>query len=242
MMAKKKAKERIIFPLDVPTLEEATPYIETLSGYVGMFKLGLELFIRSGPEAINIIRSKGNTGIFLDLKLHDIPETVKRAVTVLADFNVTFATVHCGESVKMLESAVLGAKNRVGIMAVTILTSVSQEDIKAAGFNEPYASNLTELVMKRAENAKKAGCAGVVCSGFEAGAIKNRFGDDFLTITPGIRPDWDGTKKDDQKRVMTPAQAIKSGADYLVIGRPIRDAEDPREAARKIADEIQAAN
>ena len=241
MIVKKEARDRIIFPLDVPTLEEAKPYIENLSGYVGMFKLGLELFIRSGPEAINAIRAIGDTGIFLDLKLHDIPETVKRAVSVIADFNVTFATVHCVESVNMLESAVLGANGRVGILAVTILTSVSQEDIKAAGFNEVYAANLTELVMARAEIAKKAGCAGVVCSGFEAGAIKNRFGDNFLTITPGIRPDWDGTQKDDQKRVMTPAQAIKSGSDYLVIGRPIRDAEDPREAARQIADEIHTA-
>jgi len=238
----KPARERIIFPLDVPTLEEATPYIDRLTGYVGMFKLGLELFIRSGPEAVRAIRSKGNTGIFIDLKLHDIPETVKRAAAVLADLDVAFATVHCGESVNMLESAVQGAGGRVGILAVTILTSVSQEDIKAAGFSEPYASNLTELVMARAQTAKTAGCAGVVCSGFEANAIKNAFGHNFLAVTPGIRPDWDGTENDDQKRVMTPARAIKNGADYLVIGRPIRDAADPREAARKIADEIHTAD
>jgi len=236
----KPARDYIIFPLDVPTLEEAKPYIECLSGYVGMFKLGLELFIRSGPEAIKTIRSKGNTGIFLDLKLHDIPETVKRAVTVLADFDVTFTTVHCGESVKMLEAAVEGAGGRVGILAVTVLTSVSQKDIVTAGFNAKFSSDLTKLVMARAETAKKAGCAGVVCSGLEAGSIKNKLGADFIAVTPGIRPGWDITEKDDQKRVVTPAQAIKGGADYLVIGRPIRDAKDPRRAAIKIADEIHA--
>jgi orotidine-5'-phosphate decarboxylase len=238
----KSARDYIIFPLDVPTLEEAIPYIECLSGYVGMFKLGLELFIRSGPEAIKAIRSKGNTGIFLDLKLHDIPETVKRAVTVLAEFDVTFTTVHCGESVKMLEAAVEGAKGRVGILAVTVLTSVSRKDIMNAGFNSRFSSDLTGLVMARAETAKNAGCAGVICSGLEAGAIKGKFGADFLAVTPGIRPNWDGTEKDDQKRVMTPSQAIKGGSDYLVIGRPIRDAKDPRKAAIKIADEIHATN
>ena len=238
----KPARDYIIFPLDVPTLEEAKPYIECLSDCVGMFKLGLELFIRSGTEAIKTIKSNGNTGIFLDLKLHDIPETVERAVKVIADLDVTFTTVHCGESINMLESAVKGAEGRVGILGVTVLTSVSKEDIMTAGFDAGFSSDLTGLVMKRAENAKNTGCAGVVCSGLEAGVIKNKFGDNFLAVTPGIRPAWDKTAKDDQQRIMTPAQAIKNGADYLVIGRPIRDANDPRKAALKIAEEINEAN
>lgn len=236
----KPAYHSIIFPLDVATLDEAKPYIERLSGHVGMFKIGLELFIRAGRDAIKAIRATGPTGIFLDLKLHDIPETVHRAVRVIAELDVSFATVHCGESEKMLAAAVDGSEGRVGILCVTVLTSISGEDIRAAGFDAAYSSDVTRLVLKRAAMAQKAGCAGVICSGQEAGIIKKTFGDDFLAVTPGIRPAWEITVQDDQKRIMTPAGAIQNGADYLVIGRPIRDAKDPREAAINIAQEIHA--
>ena len=238
----KEPKDFIIFPLDLPDYDQAMHYVDILKDKVGLFKVGLELFISQGPKILKSIRDAGGAGIFLDLKLHDIPETVKRAVKVIADLDVTFTTVHCGESINMLESAVKGAEGRVGILGVTVLTSVSQKDIIAAGFNDRFSSDLTGLVMKRAETAKKTGCAGVVCSGLEAGVIKNKFGNNFLAVTPGIRPAWDKTAKDDQQRIMTPAQAIKNGADYLVIGRPIRDANDPREAALKIAEEINEAN
>jgi orotidine-5'-phosphate decarboxylase len=235
------AKDYIVFPLDVPSLKNAEQYVALLSEYVGMFKVGLELFIRSGPEIIKIIKTLGKAKIFLDLKLHDIPETVSRAMASIADLGVDFATVHCGENKGMLEAAVAGSGGRVGVLGVTVLTSVSDKDLLAAGFRSEFASDLSNLVIKRASIAKKAGCAGVVCSGLEVAMIKKNFGKDFMAITPGIRPDWDVLIKDDQQRITTPAVAIKNGADYLVIGRPIRDANDPKEAAIRITKEIKAA-
>lgn len=237
----KAAKDYIVFPLDVPSLKEAKQYVALLSEYVGMFKVGLELFIRSGPEIIKIIKTLGKAKIFLDLKLHDIPETVSRAMASIADLGVDFATVHCGENKGMLEAAVAGSGGRVGVLGVTVLTSVLDKDLLAAGFRSEFASDLSNLVIKRASIAKKAGCAGVVCSGLEVAMIKKNFGKGFMAITPGIRPDWDVLIKDDQQRITTPAVAIKNGADYLVIGRPIRDANDPKEAAIRITKEIEAA-
>jgi len=237
----KPAKDYIIFPLDVPSLEQARPLVDLLAGHVGMFKVGLELFIKEGPKVIRMIKDAGDTGIFLDLKLHDIPETVRRAMAVVADLDVAFATVHCGESQKMLEAAVEGCGGKFGVLGVTVLTSVSSEEIRSAGFQEQFSQNMQTLVLKRAAMVKNAGCIGVVCSGHEAGVIKKELGREFLAITPGIRPIRETSGKDDQKRVMTPAQAIQNGSDYLVIGRPIRDARDPVEAAEKVALEIEEA-
>ncbi len=237
----KEPKDYIIFPLDVPTFHDAKKYIKLLAGKVGLFKVGLELFISCGPEIIEYINSQGNTGIFLDLKLHDIPQTVKMAVNRIADLNVKFATVHCGESDEMLKYAVEGSKGKVGILGVTVLTSVSQQNIKDSGFNSEYSDDLSKLVLKRAAMAKNTGCTGIVCSGLEVQIIKEKFGDDFVTVTPGIRPEWELSKNDDQERITTPYKAIKNGSDYLVIGRPIRDAEDPVEAAEKVALEIDKA-
>ncbi|MDF1590550.1 MAG: orotidine-5'-phosphate decarboxylase [Desulfobacterales bacterium] len=233
----KPSKDYIIFPLDVPTAAEARKYVELLADDVGMFKVGLELFVRSGPEIVKLIQACGPAGIFLDLKLHDIPATVAGAMKVIADLGVQFATVHCGESPAMLQAAVDAAGRSVGVLGVTVLTSVSAKDIQAAGFSPEYAGDLSALVMKRASMAKAAGCTGIVCSGLEVKSVKAKFGKDFVAVTPGIRPLWDAGK-DDQKRITTPAQAVKDGADYLVIGRPIRNADDPREAARRIAEEI----
>ena len=237
----KQAKDYIIFPLDVPSVKEAKEYIELLSGYVGMFKVGLELFIRSGPEIIKIIKTLGKAKIFLDLKLHDIPETVSRAMASIADLGVDFATVHCAESKEMLEAAVAGSGGKVGVVGVTVLTSISGEDIDAAGFRAEFSSDISLLVMNRARMAMEAGCMGVVCSGLEVKMIKENFGKSFVVLTPGIRPSWDVLIKDDQQRITTPAVAIKNGADYLVIGRPIRDTNDPKEAAIRITKEIEAA-
>ena len=235
----KEAKDCIIFPLDVPSIKDAKKYIQLLSGRVGLFKVGLELFIKTGPRIIETIQSTGDTGIFLDLKLHDIPETVCRAMERVAEFGVTFATVHCGESKEMLEAAVKGGQGKVGVLGVTVLTSISNEHIRTAGFRQEYVSNISQLVKKRAENAKAAGCTGVVCSGLEVSMIKSEFGNDFTVVTPGIRPDFEVKKIDDQQRVTTPAMAIKNGSDYLVIGRPIRDAKDPVDAVERIAGEIE---
>jgi orotidine-5'-phosphate decarboxylase len=230
----KEAKDYIIFPLDVPTLEEAKPFVSLLASHVGMFKVGLELFIRSGPGIIEYIKELSPAGIFLDLKLHDIPITVERAMRSVAQLGVDLITVHCGESSKMLEAAVAGGDARVRILGVTVLTSVSEKDLRRTGFSV----DVPELVIQRATMAKAAGLDGVVCSGFETVDIKTACGRGFLCVTPGIRPPWETVGGDDQRRVSTPSGAVEAGADYLVIGRPIRDAKDPVVAARRIVREV----
>ncbi|MEE8540242.1 MAG: orotidine-5'-phosphate decarboxylase [Desulfobacterales bacterium] len=240
MGSARSAKDYITFGLDLPTFKEAKEYILLLSDYVGMFKVGLELFIECGPDIIRFVQTSGPARIFLDLKLHDIPATVLRAVQRIVEYDVDFATVHCGESKSMLEAAVQGSGGKVGIIGVTVLTSVCGEDIRNSGFKTEFSVNPSELVLKRAAMAKAAGCQGIVCSGLEVKDIKQRFGKDFITITPGIRPGWEDAPRDDQKRVTTPAEAVTNGSDYLVIGRPIRDAKDPRDAAVRIAKEIAA--
>ncbi|MBI9086668.1 MAG: orotidine-5'-phosphate decarboxylase [Desulfobacterales bacterium] len=237
----KTASEYIVFPLDVSSEAEAATYVQQLCGCVGMFKVGLELFIRTGPPIVDAMKRAGARRIFLDLKLHDIPATVGRAMAAAADLGVDFVTVHCGESPRMLEAAVSGGGGRAGVLGVTVLTSVSPEEIAAAGFRRELSDDLNRLVMQRAAMARDTGCQGVVCSGLEVSAMKSAFGRDFLTVTPGIRPAWEGAGADDQRRVVTPAAAIAAGADYLVIGRPIRDASDPVRAAQRIAEEIHGA-
>jgi orotidine-5'-phosphate decarboxylase len=237
----RKGKDYIIFPLDVATIETAKKYVELLAERVGLFKVGLELFIRCGPEIIDFIHSQTGARVFLDLKLHDIPATVGRAMTRIADLGVAFATVHAGETRRMLEAAVEGSGGKVGILGVTVLTSVSAKDLESAGYRQDLYDDMPLMVLQRAQLAHETGCAGVICSGLEAGQIKEKFGNDFLAVTPGIRPAGAVTAKEDQQRITTPAQAITAGADYLVIGRPIRDAEDPRQAAGRIAEEIEDA-
>ena len=236
----KRGKDYIIFPLDVATLDAAKEYIGLLAEKVGLFKVGLELFIRCGTEVIDFIHSQTAARVFLDLKLHDIPTTVGRAMARIADLGVAFATVHVGETRRMLEAAVEGSGGTVGILGVTVLTSVSAKNLESAGYRPAFYGDMSYLVLQRAQQAHEAGCAGVICSGHEVGQIKERFGKDFLAVCPGIRPAWAVTAKEDQRRIATPAQAVAGGADYLVIGRPIRDAEDPCRAASRIAEEIEA--
>ncbi|MCU0538451.1 MAG: orotidine-5'-phosphate decarboxylase [Desulfobacterales bacterium] len=237
----RRPEDYIVFPLDVASEIEAKRLVEMLSGEVGMFKVGLELFIRCGPGIVRLIHSAGPAGVFLDLKLHDIPATVGRSMAAAADLGVRLATVHCGESPGMLAAAVAAAAGRVGVLGVTVLTSVTAADLAAAGLREELAGDPQRLVRRRAQMALAAGCAGVVCSGREAAMIKAEFGPGCLIVTPGIRPSWAGSGTDDQRRVATPAEAVRAGSDYLVIGRPIRDAADPRDAARRTAAEIAAA-
>ena len=231
-------QDYIVFPLDVATRAEAEQLVGQLSGHVGLFKVGLELFIRSGPDLIRWIQAQGTAGIFLDLKLHDIPVTVARAMEGICDLGVVLTTIHCGESPRMLEAAVAAGRGRTRILAVTVLTSVGPEELQQAGLSPALAGDLEALVRQRARMARSAGCDGVVCSGWEAGAIKEDLGPDFLAVTPGIRPAWEASGADDQRRVMTPAEAVRNGADYIVIGRPIRTAPDPVLAARRVAEEI----
>jgi len=238
----RQAKDYLIFPLDVPTVEDARRCVELLRGHVGVFKVGLELFIQAGPDIVHEIRKIApRARIFLDLKLHDIPQTVYRAMQRVASLGITYATVHCGESKKMLEAAVKGADGKVQLLGVTVLTSVSKEDIQSTGYVASFAEDLTSLVLKKAEMARTAGFAGVICSGHEAAQIKKTCGKSFLAVTPGIRPAWDLPATDDQARVMTPALAIQNGSDHLVIGRPIRDAKDPAVAAQQVLAEIEKA-
>jgi orotidine-5'-phosphate decarboxylase len=238
----KQPKDYLIFPLDVPSIEEARHYVSLLKDHVGIFKVGLELFINAGPEIVqDIHKASTEARIFLDLKLHDIPETVYRAMQGIASLGVTYATVHCGESKNMLEAAVKGAGGKVHLLGVTVLTSVAKEDLRWAGYDTSFTEDVGRLVVKKADMAGKAGFAGVICSGHEAGLIKNTCGESFLAVTPGIRPTWDVPKDDDQTRVMTPLRAIRNGSDHLVIGRPIRDAKDPAMAVRQVLGEIEEA-
>jgi len=233
--------DRIIFPLDVPSAPQALDLVGQLTDAVGMFKVGLELFIEAGPAIIEQITARGRTGIFLDLKLHDIPTTVERAMGRVADLGASFVTVHCGESPAMLEAAVRGGGGWVQVLAVTVLTSVGAADLARAGFLPELADDPQNLVLRRAAMAQKAGVQGVVCSGREVQRIKTLLGKDFLAVTPGIRPAWSVEKNSDQQRITTPAQAVAAGADFLVIGRPIRDADDPAAAAVQIGREIDEA-
>jgi orotidine-5'-phosphate decarboxylase len=234
----KQGKDYLIFSLDVPSGGTARHLVSKLHKHVGMFKIGLELFIHTGPDLIRWITEHTGAGVFLDLKLHDIPVTVERAMRGIADLSVKLATVHCGESRSMLQSAVTGSGGKVGVLGVTVLTSVVASDLRAAGYAEDITDDLSRLVFRKANMAKEVGCAGVVCSGQEVELIKDEMGETFLTVTPGIRPDWSRGSKDDQKRVVTPAIAVAKGSDYVVIGRPIRDANDPVKAAARIVEEI----
>ena len=236
----KQSREFIIFPLDVATGKEAMDWVEKLKAHVGMFKVGLELFVRNGPSIVEKILSVGGSGVFLDLKFYDIPNTVAGAMAGAAELGVDLVTVHCGENPAMLEAAVAASRGRVRVLGVTVLTSVSGQHLKAAGFTENLWEDPRALVMHRARMAKDAGCAGIVCSGKEVRWVKESLGPDFLAVTPGIRPAWDA-ENDDQQRITTPADAVSNGADYLVNGRPIRNAQNPVAAAQRIAQEIDAA-
>lgn len=236
----KQAKDYIAFPLDVPTFKRARSFVQRLEGEVGTFKVGLELFIAGGPDVIHMIKQESNAKIFLDLKLHDLSTTVQRAMARAASLGADLITVHCASSKNMLEKAVKGSNGKTGVLGVTLLTDNDAEVVENCGFKKEYVCAPDILVMKRAQMAFDSGCTGVVCSGREVRAIKEKFGDSFLAVTPGIRPAWTLLDKDDQKRVTTPASAVKDGSDLIVIGRPIRDAKDPVRAAQNVIEEIEA--
>ncbi len=237
----KEPKDYIIFPLDLPTYNEAMSYVERLTDHVGLFKVGLELFISQGPDIIKSIQDTGTAGIFLDLKLHDIPATVKRAFLAASRHGPEFVTVHCDEGGEILRTVAKNNPGNTKILAITVLTSLDQKKLKQLGYAEKFVQDLSSLVLLKARMAREAGCHGIVCSGLEVGAIRRELGPELIAVTPGIRPAWSLVDQDDQKRVVTPADAIKNGADYVVIGRPIRDAKDPADAARRVAKEIEEA-
>ena len=237
----KKPKDYIIFPLDLPAYDQALSYVETLDDHVGLFKVGLELFIAQGPDILNAIRDRTEAGIFLDLKLHDIPATVKRAFMAASLHRPEFVTVHCDEGDEILRGVAEENPGSTKILAITVLTSLNQEKLKRLGYAQEYVDDVSELVLLKARMAREAGCHGVVCSGLEVAAVKREIGPDMVAVTPGIRPAWTVVDQDDQKRIVTPAEAVRNGSDYVVIGRPIRDAKDPQDAAKRVAEEIASA-
>jgi orotidine-5'-phosphate decarboxylase len=231
-------RHRLAFPLDYPTLDEARHGAGLVAASVGVLKVGLELFVKEGPLAVRLGVDL-NAAVFLDLKLHDIPETVERAVASATDLGVRYLTVHAAGGPRMLERAVARAdRERTGleILAVTVLTSLDEADLRAIGCPDgpgPQALRLAKL-------AVSVGVPGLVCSSAEVGALRRELGPKITLVTPGIRPAGEG-KQDDQKRVGTPSSAIRDGSSLLVVGRPIRDAQDPALAAKRILDEIAEA-
>jgi len=229
-------QNRLIFALDVPGKKEAKHYAKVLEGVVGCFKIGLELFISEGPDIVKMIQDQSAANIFLDLKLHDIPATVRGALRSAKKLGVRYITIHSTEGEEILETAQEVKGSGLEVLAVTVLTSTSASSLASLGIREDI--NAAALVLDRATRAQNSGCAGVVCSGEEAKLVKSKCGGDFKIVVPGIRPEWAHVLGDDQNRIATPSQAIEDGADMIVVGRPIRDANDPREAAQKIIEEI----
>lgn len=230
----------IIFPLDCSDINQAVKYVELLKDHVSVFKIGLELFVNAGPEAIKAVSGAGGRSIFLDLKFHDIPETVRRALNSPYIKDVEFVTVHSCDGLNILSAAAKSVSARTKILGVTVLTSLAETEIKETLLIRGNISML-DLVLHRAKMVKDAGGAGVVCSGHEVSKIKELFGEDFITVVPGVRPLWSLVTGDDQSRIVTPRDAAIKGADYIVVGRPIRDAKDPVEAAKMIQAEMDDA-
>ena len=220
------ASDRLIFAMDVPTADAARRLADQLGDSITFYKLGLEVFTSGGAfELLDWMVGRGKK-IFLDLKLFDVPATVAGAVRNLRNRGVTFATVHGNQSI--MEAAVAAADD-VGILAVTVLTSLDRGDLDDLGFK----CDVEQLVLSRARRALEAGCAGVVSSGLEAKMLRAGVDDRLIVVTPGIRP-VENRPADDQKRVVGVAEAFGNGSDYIVVGRPIRDAADPRIAAEAI--------
>jgi len=239
MMSNLKPSERILCALDTTNVEEAAILAGELSPHVGGIKLGLKFFGANGPQGFLEV-AKANRNIFLDLKLHDIPNTVAKTIHALMPLGPKIMTIHTAGGSAMMkaasEAATLAAKNegceRPIIVGVTILTSLDNEDIEAIGFQ----NKVSMQVVKLARLAKESGLDGVVCSPHEIKLIKESCGADFKLVVPGIRPA--GSDTGDQKRVMTPEEAVSLGADYLVIGRPITKSDNPAQSAQLIANEI----
>ncbi|MBN1493905.1 MAG: orotidine-5'-phosphate decarboxylase [Candidatus Omnitrophica bacterium] len=240
-MEKKTRKDRIIVALDTPDKIMCERLVHTLSGTVSIFKIGSELFTACGYEAISIVLDAG-AQVFLDLKFYDIPNTVANVSQIVSRFGVKMFNVHALGGEKMMratKAAVEGETQKRGltqplILAVTILTSLSQENMQQILGTE---RSLDEQVLRLAESAKESGLDGIVASAHEVAMIKKKLGKDFIVVTPGVRPSW--VAQQDQIRVVTPKEAFDNGSDYLVIGRPITSAADPLEAAQRIVEEVE---
>jgi orotidine-5'-phosphate decarboxylase len=240
---KGSAREKLILALDVPSLDDALALVKELKEYVGVFKVGLELYARFGTRLLEAMKAQ-DVPTFFDCKFLDIPNTVARASESLVEHELAMFNVHAIGGATMLKTTVEATKKAAAakgveppkILAVTVLTSVSNQVLK----EELAIDNaVDELVVRLAWLAQHSGVDGVVASAQEVGAIREACGKDFLIITPGIRPQWAGA--DDQARIVTPADAMRNGSDYIVVGRPITRASNRRDAAKRIVDEMESA-
>ncbi|MEA5115421.1 MAG: orotidine-5'-phosphate decarboxylase [Geobacteraceae bacterium] len=238
-MTRDEARSKIIFALDVDSFNAAKHWVSRLSGKVGMFKVGKQLFTAYGPDIVRMIENFG-AGVFLDLKYHDIPNTVAMASREAARLRVKLFNLHALGGYDMMARTMeaiheeFPEADRPRVLAVTILTSSTEETLRGVGIER----SVEEMVVRLALLAKKAGVDGVVASPREVPLIRAACGKNFLIVTPGVRPSF--ASADDQKRIMTPAEAVASGSDFLVIGRPISAAPDPMVAVEMIVDEITA--
>lgn len=227
-------KERLIFALDVSSKDEAERWLDRLDDQVTFYKVGLQLFLAGGFPVIEMIRGRGHQ-VMVDLKFFDIPETVALAVRELKNKGATFITVHGNDPI--LRAAVR-ERDDARILAVTVLTSFDESDLREMGLS----GTIADLVYHRARKALDLGCDGIVSSGLEVARLREGLGDQLLIVTPGIRPGTnDVVREDDQKRIAAADQAIRNGADYLVVGRPIRDAKDPVAVVKRIQEQIASA-
>lgn len=236
-MEKHTAQGRIIFALDVADYAQAREWVQLLSPHIRWFKVGKELFTACGPAVVEMIREQGGQ-VFLDLKYHDIPNTVAQACRQACRLGVGMLNVHCLGGPDMLAAAaqaVADCEPRPYLLGVTVLTSASDATLEAVGMAPPVAASVERLALL----AQRCGCCGVVASPREVAMLRRCCGPDFVLVTPGVRPL--AAQPDDQKRTMTPAEAISVGVDYLVIGRPIAKAQDPLQAVADIGAEIAAA-
>lgn len=237
-----QARERLIFALDVDSFDKAQEWVGQLSGKVGLFKIGKQLFTRCGPEVVKMVRDAGGE-VFLDMKYHDIPNTVAKAGVEATRLGAKIYNLHALGGLEMMKKMVEETDAEIAAsgvaqpvrLAVTILTSSTEETLRGIGVDH----TVPDMVRRLALLAKEAGMEGVVASPMEISLIREACGDDFVIVTPGVRPA--SASLDDQKRVMTPGEAIAKGADYLVVGRPISAAPDPAAAADAIVEEMAAA-
>jgi len=226
-----KAADKIIVALDVPTKKHALELITKLQNQIAFFKIGLQLYIAEGPEIVRAVSSTGSKA-FLDLKLHDIPNTVARAVESADRLGVQMLTIHLSGGGEMIRAAIKSRGNRTLLLGVTVLTSSTEETLREIGIED----QVDNQVLRLAKLGVEAGIDGIVASPHEIQALRREFGDGIKIIVPGIRPDW--SEPGDQKRMMTPREALEAGADYLVIGRPITAHPKPQEAVAKILEEV----
>lgn len=227
-------RERLIVALDVSTAAEAQRLVQRIGDAAGIYKVGLQLFTAEGPQLVRDLVASGRK-VFLDLKLHDIPNTVGHAVKAAAELGAYMLTVHSSGGTAMLKAAVEASANRINLLAVTVLTSLSADDLHQVGVPD----QITDQVLRMAVLARSAGCQGIVSSPRELLSLRRLLGGDFMIVTPGIRPA--GSSANDQQRTATPAQAVSDGASHIVVGRPITHAVDPVQAAQDIIAEMDQA-